>query len=184
MKNSSTPSRNLLTTLAVILVVTAFVLVGLNSLQLEKKLQSETAKSYVNGYLTARKTYQDVCPFAGRETNHFSGTVQSTNGTELLVLAESLDTDPLVDGVSNVRRITVTNSTVIQKSVKKSATQLQQELTAYAKLPSPKGPPPTEVSMVQIKLSDIQNGSKVYVESASDVRMQSVISAIVIRTID
>ncbi len=113
MGTTKSTSRYILTTLAIIIVITAFILVGLNALQLEKRLASssfgkagtvELNAKYVEGYLAARQKYQTMCPFANQPTYSLNGTVQSVNADgSLTILQESLESDELVDHVSDQR---------------------------------------------------------------------------------
>ncbi len=184
MNTSNTSSRSLLTILAVILLFTAFALTGLNALNLERKLGTSAKENYAKGYLAARKNYQSICALAGRETTQLFGKVEFNDGKVLRVLQQSLDTDSLVDGISNLRTISVTEATTIQRVSKKSDEQFQKELEEFAKLKTPKLPPPSPVSYQTLRLSDIPIGARIFIQSSNDVRLQETINATLLRVLE
>ncbi len=190
MDTKNSTSRYILTTLAIIIVITAFILVGLNALQLEKRLASspfstagttELNAKYVEGYLAARQKYQAMCPFANQPVYSLSGTIQSINADgSLTVLQDSLESDELVDHVSDQRWITVTPQTVIARSVAKSQEQFQKEMSEFNQrrnVGSMTATPPLPITETSVQLRDIPAGSHVRVESDQDVRTLEHISA-------
>lgn len=183
---TSTPShsRYVLTILAVILVVTALILIALNALQLDRRFGAVTQistgdvrQAYADGYLAARKKYQALCPLVGLSMTQFVGTVQSISGDTLMVLQQSLDTDPLVDGVSDIRTVLITAQTAIQRMEEKPREQIEKELRAL-NITTERAVPPSPHVLTSVKLSDVQVGQRVSVRSASDVRMESSIRAL------
>lgn len=184
MPKQQSTSRYILTLLAVIFVATAFVLVGLNALRLEQKIGTTAKENYVKGYLAARTSYASMCSFSTQETNQLTGQVQSVGAASLTLVQQSLDTDPIVDGVSNVRTANVTSETVIQRTVQKSPEQIKKELAEYAKLKNPKSPPPSSVTYQNITLRDIKEGERVLVQSATNIRLLETFDASLIRVID
>ena len=176
MDYSTSKSRYILTALAIILVITAFILVVLNALNLERlRVPSLTSNgeqaAYVNGYLAARKKYQAMCPFALHTTFGFSGTVQQVSGSSLKVSADSLDTDQTVDGVGDERTVSLAANATVQRYIKKSDAELERELSTSPPLP------PSTSTFTNITLADIKKGDKVFVTSATDVRLASTVIA-------
>lgn len=178
MDYQTSKSRYILTALAIILVITAFILVGLNALNLDRlrvpsltKGGQDAQAAYVNGYLAARKKYQAMCPFATQTTLGFSGTVQQVSGNSLKVSADSLDTDPTVDGVDDVRTVTLAANATIQRNIPKSEADLARESSASPTLP------PSTSTLTAIKLADIKKGDKISVTSATDVRLAATVIA-------
>ncbi len=184
MISSPFSSRRLLTALASILVVTAFILVGLNAFQLERRLRATATENYVKGYLSARKTYAAICPTPGRETNQFFATVASSDTRSLVLTPLTLDTDPLVDGVPIQRTVNITPSTVIQHVVQKSADEFNRELAEFAKTKTATTTPPSLVRYQSIRLSDIKFGDRVYVHAGEDIRLKPAFDATLIRVVE
>ena len=177
-------SRYILTSLACILVLTALLLVALNSFAPKTQLpfgMKTTSQAYMDGYLAARAQYQNKCPNlqAEQNINHFTGTVQANDGQTLTVLQTSLDTDPNIDGVSNTRTVTVSNQTLIHAMTQKSPEALNKEIQASQKLGAA-GSPPQPFTTTDIKLSDIHVGDTVMIESDQSVRLLATIPATVI----
>jgi hypothetical protein len=186
MANQPSASRYLMTTLAIILVITAFILVALNAFQIQTNpfriMVKKTAEhGYVDGYLAARKNYQAICPLAGQPTNFFTGVVQSVSGQNVVVVEQSLETDPLVDHISNTRTVAVDANTIIQSSVTKSADEIAQDLKALQDSLKKGGVVPAPSNSVSATLSDIAPGQSVYIQSDQDVRLLSTIPAKIIR---
>ncbi len=190
MDTTTSKSRYILTSLAIIIVITAFILVGLNALHLENRLASssfgkagavELDAKYVEGYLAARQKYQAMCPFANQPAYSLSGTVQSINTDgSLTVLQDSLESDELVDHVSDQRWITLTPNTIIMRSVAKSQEQFQKETAEFNSARaagSAAVTPPSPMSEELVQLGDIPVGSRVRVESDQDIRTLERFSA-------
>lgn len=172
-------SRYIITSLAVLLIFTSFLLVALNAWQLQSKppfvaARKTSTQGYIEGYQAARKTYQTLCPLA-TSVKQFTGTVQKNDGTTLAVLQLSLDADPLVDGVGNIRTVTIDANTKIQRVIQKTPELFQKDLDAYAKKQS--GTPPVPVQRVDIPLSDIKTGQTITVESTVELRLLQTIPA-------
>lgn len=181
-------SRYILTALAVILVITAFILVALNAFTIQSQplriVPKKTAEQgYIEGYQAARKKYHAICPIANLEAFSFTGTVQSVSGKSITVLQTSLDTDPAADGVSNTRTVTIASSTLIQETIVKTPEQLAkdaQDLQTSLKKGGTISPPS---SFVPSSVSDIKAGQTVFIQSDTDVRLLSTISATIIRIV-
>ncbi len=181
-------SRYVLTLLAVILVITALILIALDALQLDKRFSQQTGQSsqsvarqaYIKGYLAARKNYQALCPLANLEVRQFTGAVTEISDKSLKVLQQSLDTDSLVDGVDAVRTVVITPTTVLQRVEAKPLDQIEKDLTAARTSSREAVLPPSLYIRTLIKLSDIQVGQRISVESATDVRLQSTVEAVTI----
>lgn len=174
-------SRYILTTLAVILVITAFILVALNALQLDKRFRSsfKTGRGYTDGYLAARAKYQALCPAATQATTIISGRILSISSNSFIIEQDNLDTDPLVDGIDNARAIMVTPQTQIWMSTAKTPEQLAAEQNQFIEKikTDPSTPPPSSVIQKMLSLADLAVGQYVVVNSTNDVRSLSTIEA-------
>lgn len=173
-------SRYLLTALASILVITAFLLIGLNAFRLEgmlgQKPKKTLAQAYAEGYRTARQTIASQNPIMALSQTSMLGEVISNNGSSLVVMQKNLDTNPAVDGISDERTIIVDTKTLIERSVSKPTDQFLKELSAIKDVSSSK--PPSNVTLSVIRLSDIKVGETIRVESANDLRLMSSIPAL------
>jgi len=188
MNTNASTSRYILTTLCIIIVITAFILVGLNAFHLERRLgantllgsgQTQLDAKYVEGYLAARKTYQGMCPLINQPTRVLSGTVQVVHIPDsLTILQDSLDSDPLVDHVAAQRWITTTPATVVLRSINKPAEQVQKEFAEFNAGHSSATMPPSPLKQETIQLTDIPAGARVLVESDQDVRSLESIPAL------
>jgi hypothetical protein len=180
MPQRSSTSRYILTALAIILVITAFILVGLNALQLQRGnglglslLSKQTDEAYKEGYLAAREKYKTLCPLPAA-TNILTGTVVSNDGTTMRVQETSLDTDPKVDGVNDIRTITLAPSATIVEIERKTPQQLAAENPVATNKPQVPANPFTQKT---IHLTDITPGMTVAVQSQDDVRLAPSIVA-------
>ncbi|MBP9863988.1 hypothetical protein KBC54_00875 [Patescibacteria group bacterium] len=178
MEQRSSTSRYILTALAIILVITTFILVGLNALTLEQRMRAGVSISnptllsnqgYIEGYKAARKKYAALCAIPVDNVTSFSGTIQAINSNGFTVTALTLDTDSKVDGISDDREITMTSDTKIQKITDKTPAEMAAEDSAKA--------PPTPYNVTLLQLKDLTVGQTVTVSSATDVRLEPVITA-------
>lgn len=186
MDQHASTSRYILTSLAVILVITAFILVALNAYQTQQGRgirlgtpSGQTAdQSYIQGYLAARSKYQAICPFAGGVAYTVTGAVEKVSSRTITLFQKSLDTDSLVDRVSDERTILLTPETVIQKQVPKSPEDISKEIQAQ----KDKGlaPPPLPYTIQRLSVADLQQGQTITVQSSSDVRLAPSITALTI----
>lgn len=178
-------SRYILTALATILVITTFILVGLNALNLQKRFTapegSPTAtKGYQDGYLAARAKYSAMCPFVNQRTNTVTGVITATSANSFTITQNSLDTDPIVDGIGDERTIAITPQTQITKNTPKDPKKLAEEQAQF--IASNKSlttaVPPSPVIQEAMSIGDLRVGQSVLVQStASDIRFESTIYA-------
>lgn len=182
MDPSSRPSvsRYLLVTVAFLLLSTTLVLLAMNAYLLQTKGETITATgnsakdAYRQGYLAARTSLKTQCPAIDAPATSFNGTIVSVNGQTVVVRQTSLAVDPVIDGISNDRNVTVgTNTTIVSLAAKDPKT-LASEI-ATAKPGSPLPAPNTEIRQT---LSDLKPGMAVTVEAATDTRLQSTIAAL------
>lgn len=184
MDYSSSKSRYILTGLAIIMTITAFILVGLNALNLQNLFTSGSmaGKSYKDGYLAARTMYTKMCPNIIRgESNSVSGVVLGVRSTELVIKQDSLDTNEAVDGVSDTRTIVIAEGTEIMRFEPKSDEQFQKESAAYREAMRSReavARPPSPSTKVTMSLSEIKAGQRVTVTSDTDLRLLETINAV------
>jgi hypothetical protein len=180
MDSRSSASRRILTVLAILIVVTAFILIGINAIILNKanplKGESNAEKAYKQGYEDARKKFQDVYPNVTEASYQVSGKVLSVNKNSFTILQENLATNPYVDDVSDTRTILLTVSSTITTTTNKDDATFQKELQAFMKNPQ-SGTPPMPTVTHTLKLSDLNIGDRVTVSSLVDVRLLEKIEA-------
>ncbi len=179
MEQRSSTSRYILTALAIILVITTFILVGLNALNLEQRMRVGSAfipqaaapsnQGYIDGYKAARAKYKALCALPIDTVMNFSGTIKSISANSLTVTALTLDTDPIVDGIGNDREVTITANTKIQKLTDKTVEEMMADNAATT--------PPTPFKISQLQLKDLTVGQTISINSATDVRLAPVVTA-------
>jgi hypothetical protein len=179
MEPTKSTSRYILTALAIILVITAFVLVGLNALNIEQRLglssgvwgtdSAQLEENYRLGYLAAREKYKSMCPMVERQGSSISGTVTSVTSDSLTIEQDFFDTDELVDGVSNLRHAKISANANIQAHTAKDPEILNKELAALK--PGSESQPPAPFTVTNIKLSDIKPGDRVVMTSDTELRL-------------
>jgi hypothetical protein len=189
MNSHASTSRYILTALAIILVITAFILVGLNAMNLNPSFsnplagasQEELDAKYREGFLKARAMYADrIAEMPASDATAFSGIVVSNNGSELVVRALELDTDMLVDGVGQDRTVRVVANTKIRELQPKDAGVLEAELNAFEARNEEGGTAPSPDVEKIIPLSEVKEGMHVRIHSASAVRLLPTIDATVV----
>ena len=178
--SNASASRTILVGLAIVLVITAFVLVGLNALR-PAPAKISSGDPYAQGFQDARAMYQNLYPQVAQQSDATSlvATVQSNNGNSLTVLASSLDTDERIDGVSNTRTITLDANTKIQSTAPKAPDQFAKEMQSYLAKNSTSSAttPPAQFTFTNLKASDIKPGDVIIVQSNQSVRLLSSIPA-------
>ncbi|MBI5654725.1 hypothetical protein HZC53_03690 [Candidatus Uhrbacteria bacterium] len=190
MESNASTSRYILTALCIILVITAFILVGLNALNIENRLgikilpsptNAQLQEQYKKGYLAAREKIAPLCPMVNRSGNSLSGTVKSVSGNTLTVEQKTFDTDETVDGVSNIRKVTLSANTPIQLLASKPQDVLSKELADFK--PDPKNPsnPPSPFTITTIRVSDIKVGDAVTITSNKDLRLMAEFAATMVQ---
>lgn len=183
MEQRSSTSRYILTALSIILVLTAFILVALNAVQLERYVSSGKSLrqssstdadggGYIAGYKAAREKYQMLCPLPVTNSLTLSGVIQSVSSNTLVVLAKNLDTDPIVDGISDERTILLSAKTKIQKLTPKTSEELAQASNAGTFVE------PFQITV--LNASSLKVGQLVSIQSDSEVRFAAKITAITI----
>jgi len=194
MDYQTSKSRYILTSLAIIIVITAFILVGLNAYLMQKggtglsivrpASQEELDESYKLGYEAARSKADTLCGDIKLSINSFTGTVISNDGKNLVVTQESLMSDPIADGISDDRTVLITPNTKIIKTSKKSNQQFMSELQAYETAQNAgnntQKPPEDTVEQI-LKISDLSIGSKVLVSSNQDVMFLETVSSTIVQ---
>lgn len=190
METQKSASRYVLTALAVILVITAFILVGLNAFDLESRLglslggrqsQQQAEEQYRLGYLAARSAYREVCPMAEKHGIQISGTVTAIAGDKLTLDQDYFDTDPKIDGVTDVRTAKLVATTKIQAQTNKPSEQLNKEMAAFK--PGPDATPPAPYTLSALKLSDLKIGDRVLITSGQDLRLSEEFDALTINVL-
>lgn len=175
MESTKSTSRYILTALAIILVITAFVLVGLNALDMQNKLglnlggSNQAREQYKLGYQAAREKLKASCPMVERHSETISGTVTAVSGDKLTFLQDTFDTSEIIDGVKDTRVATVSAATKLQLRTNKPQDQLSKEMAAFK--PAPGATPPSPFITTSARLSDIKAGDKVIITSDKDLRL-------------
>ncbi len=158
-----------MTSLAVILVICAFILMGLRAFMPQRLGSlSSLGGSYAEGYKAARERYAEVCPGFGPAAT-FSGTVVGVSGNKLTVHQESLAIDPRVDDVSDDRVVIMSTSGTITKLDVSSPPPAPKVVNGELVFTAPK--------QTTLKLQDLKPGDRVTVTSDVDIRFQEEIVA-------
>ncbi len=192
MDQNSSTSRYILTALAIVVVFTAFVLVGLNALDIQKRFASpktffapiaqKSGDSFDDGYKAAREQFKKMCPQTNQEAHSFSGTIHSISASSLVVTQDTLPVNADVDGVSNDRTVNTDANTKIVSITQKEQVAFQQEMATFQKqlTDSPAKPvaPPVPFVEKMLTLPALKVGQRVSVESVSDVTLASSIKAV------
>jgi hypothetical protein len=186
MNNHASLSRYILVILCVSIVFTALVLIILNSWMQNKQLAGLsgvggmlTGQTYENGfkegYLAAREKYQTIQPLPeGASVASFSGNIESLSDSSINVRATNLDTNEIVDGVSDVRNVMIDENTKIFSRTLLPQEEQDRLYAAWQKSGAAQGnPPPKAYKETEIKLSDLQNGQTVMVTANDDIRLQN-----------
>ncbi len=191
MEHQKSTSRYILTALAIILVITAFILVGLNALNIDQRMGLSLGKiqatsgqldqRYKDGFLAARAKYRSMCPTIITTGTMMSGTVTAVDASSLTVKQSSFDTDSDVDGVSDLRTVNITAQTKIQSQIAKLPQDFTREMAAYKPgLPGQFKAPPMAYTVKSVNISDIKVGDKVDVTAANNVRLAQSFDALAI----
>lgn len=180
-------SRHILVSLAIILVITAFVLVGLNAwLEQHGKAplisnpftQKSIDDAYARGFQNARTKYQQLCPqLAAASPKMFVGIVTSVSGQHLSVKPTNLDTDATVDHVPDIRAITISADTTIQKQLFLTPGDLAKQAKDAADKQKAGSVIPPSMS-ASSTFADLKEGQTVQIVSDQDVRLLSTIPAV------
>lgn len=177
-----------MTALAIILVITAFILIGLNALQLQQggsvlqtPNQSQLDAKYREGYLAARQKYQMLCPQLAQAQKNFSGKITAISGNTVTVDAANLDSDMIVDNLGSTRTINLVASTKIQRTTQKDQAEITKEMDAYSQTaPSPTNPPPQLYNVTDLSASDLNVGEVVSVTTVEDARSSEQLTAVAV----
>lgn len=154
MPNQST-SRYILTALAIILVITAFILVALNAIQMKKRQVATPTGSTRPLMLKTNVTT------AG-------GTIRSVSGMSFTLKLDQLGGEALAPASNDIRTVIVTSTTVMTRTVQKKPEELNKEMSAYTaslKTPLKPGSPPRIVplpySIEKLTIADLKVGESV-----------------------
>lgn len=186
-------SRYILVILCVSVVFTALILIILNSWVQNKRLSSSGGSGipaidqvlfgqsfedgYKAGYLAARSKYQRMAPLPeGMPVMGLSGTVESINDKQLVVLADNLDVDEIVDGVSLKRTAMVDEQTKFLMRTPLSPEEQSRQIEAWSRNTGDV-PPPLPYTEKTISLKDIKAGQNVSVTADEDIKLKESFSA-------
>lgn len=185
-------SRYILVILCVSIVFTALVLIILNSWVQNKRLSQGTSgipaidqvlfgqsfeDGYKAGYLAARSKYQRIAPLPeGMTIMGLSGTVESINDKQLLVLAENLDVDEIVDGVSLKRTVMVNEQTKFLLRTPLSPEEQSKQIEAWSRNTGDV-PPPLPYTEKIISIKDIKVGQGVSITADEDIKLKESFTA-------
>jgi len=173
MKKTSSTSRYILTGLAIILVITAFILVGLNALNLQQfgfsPSKGQLDAKYKEGYLAAKQNFQTLCPIATGNQQLITGKITHISGNTLTVDASNIISDQLVDGMDSTRTITITASTTINSVAQLTQADYAAKI-AKIKVSSPPGDVPSAFITTKILASDLKVGDTVTITTLEDAQ--------------
>ncbi len=185
-------SRYILVILCISIVFTALVLIILNSWVQNKRLSAGSLgipaidqvlfgqsfeDGYKAGYQAARSKYQRMAPMPeGVITQNLNGHIQSIGSEQLVVLADNLDVDEIVDGVSNKRTVVITTTTKIFFRQGLPPEEHMRQIEDWNKNRS-SDLPPIPYTEKLISLKDLSEGQTVSVTAAEDIRLLSSFNA-------
>ncbi len=181
MDGQKSTSRYILTALAIILVITAFILIALNALKISTPLTSltgqSTADAYREGFLSARTKYAAMCPLINNDGNIISGTVTAVSGDTLTITQTTFDTEESIDGVGDTRTVKSSAATKVEMTAAKDPAVFQKELAEFKPSPDKVVSPPSPVTVQAANFSDIKVGDIVRVTSDTNLRLAPEITA-------
>ncbi|MDQ7814829.1 MAG: hypothetical protein RDU25_03450 [Patescibacteria group bacterium] len=184
MDGQKSTSRYILTALAIILVITAFILVALNALDINTPLPNPLAggksaeDAYREGFLKAREKYAAICPMIGLDSDIISGKVTSVAGDSVVIEQTTFGTDETIDGVSDLRTIKNTATTKVVKIVPKDQAKFHEELSAFKPTAEGNTIPPSPTSLQAASFSDIKVGDTIRITSDKNLRLEAEITAV------
>lgn len=181
-------SRYILVILCVSIVFTALILIILNSWVQNKRLSSGGGSGipaidqvlfgqsfedgYKAGYLSARSKYQRMAPLPeGMQIMGLSGLVESVNDKQLVVMAENLDVDEIVDGVSLKRTAMVNEQTKFFLRTPLPLEEQSKQIEAWSRQ-SGDIPPPLPYTEKNITIKDIKAGQNISITADEDIRLK------------
>lgn len=174
--------------LCVSVVGTALILVALNAwmnpggISSRKTLLSEISDegieaAYAEGYNAARDRFRTAAFISfDPSIKQLTGTVVKNGSGKLVVKQTNLDTDPVVDGVSDERTVKLAADAKVYKETPKTSEQMNKELASF-NTEKEGVEPPSPYTRTSIKLSDIPTGATVRVTTDSPVRLLEQITA-------
>lgn len=189
MKNDKVSlSRYILVILCVSVVFTALILIVLNSWVQNKRLSSGSGSripaidqvlfgqsfedGYKAGYLAARSKYQRMSPMPeGMPVMGLSGQVESVNSNQLVIMAENLDVDEIVDGVSLKREAMLDEQTRFLARTPLSPEEQIRQMEVWSRNAGD-SPPPLPYTEKIITVKDIKAGQVVSVMAEEDIKLK------------
>ncbi len=186
MNSHASTSRYILTALSIILVITAFILVGLNALEIQKggslfsfgaPSQAQLNAQYRAGYLAARAREQTLFPAIAMPITILNGTITNLTSDGFIINATNVDTNKIADGLDTRRNVKLTSTTVIQKVISKSPKDFAKELAAGVKLDKTL---PRPFTTQTIRASNLSVGENVTVMISKDARTNGTVTALTI----
>jgi hypothetical protein len=167
-------SRRILTGLAVILTITALILIGLNALNLKKHFQWKSS-GYVEGYNAAREKYAKMCPMINDPITLFSGTISHRSGKILTIISDHFDSG-FSSNFDEERKVIVSDQTKISKRVERDSAEYDRLLKTFD--PRSTELPPMPFTFTDLELSDLNEGMNVTIQTNEDARTTAELTAI------
>ena len=191
MNNQTSYSRYVLVVLCIAVAFTAFILVILNTWSnhktftfgipaVDQVMQGQTYEDgYKAGYQAARQKLSTRPPLPpGTPVTTANGTITSVNAVSLTMVVDSLDTDELVDGVSDTRTVNIATSTAIILRTNLSIQDMEKQMTTWREDGMKKNqPPPAPYKESHLNIADLKPGQTITVVTSNDLRLQSSFTA-------
>lgn len=196
MMNAHSPSagRTILSLLAVLLLITAFVLLALNAYMQQPVGSARTnaplfggnsEQAYKDGYQAARNRFAQLYPGINTESRVVSGTIVSVSANGFILTQDSLAVDPKADGIADNRTISVDEKTSIVTVKEKDPDDFRKEMQEFLEKSgsrtTPPPAPPLATTETTTTLSNLRVGQRVTVESDADLRFLPTIHAVTVR---
>jgi len=191
MNTQGSLARYILVVLCISIVFTTLVLIALNAWTTNNKLslmslntqsteQPVGGRSYEDGYRAgynaAREKLKNKPPIIG-PSFYITGQIVSIGNNLLTVKETNLDTDEIVDGVSDIRTVNITTSTKIVLRQQIDQKTFQSQMNDWQKS-SHNTPPPLPFTEKNIAFSDLKVDHQVSVRANEDIRLADKFDAL------
>ncbi len=181
MKTEKSLSRYILVVLSISVVLTALIIVALNAYVNNQRLAQNdsgiitgTAKSlssYDEGYKDGYKTAREKFLQNSEEMFSLIGIVLKNEDSSILVEAVNLNTDALVDGIDNKRKIAITSSTEIVINLTLTDEEMETKMNKWRQSEQDT-PPPLPFVTDTATIDDIKIDDNISAIATKNIRLE------------
>lgn len=179
-------SRYILVVLSVSVVLTALIIVALNAYVTNKRLADgsgngflDTAMSglsYEEGYKAGYNAAREKFSITPKQITSIVGQVSEIGTNEVIVKAQNLDTDEMVDGISDLRTVVISTSTELLVKRNLTDQEMANEMAKW-NASSKQEAPPLPFVLEKAELADLSSTSTVTVTAEEDIRYAETFTA-------